>query len=318
MELRRASLPLAPITALKLQRGLDFVSATCSSLRSRGPAVVPLTLQRRTNSFEYELKDLGFTVVDILEFLEACELGASTRTVCRWLQKLSEGAARNRVRAIHPDDSTCMNPSKAFAGFPISWQRDLWECERLVRRRMSKRRFTMFSALERSCRTQHLCEACKRGNLALVTVILELGADVDAQGACIYEDDVWTDSPLGHTVAGAGLSQLEVAKKLVRHGAEVDNIAEYGSTPLHNAAQQGNLDLVKFLVLVGSDVNLRGARGQTALDWTRGEHHPNYDGAEAGRAAVAAFLRARGAMHGGTVENEEDEDEELEDGLDGE
>jgi len=235
----------------------------------------------------------------VLEFLAASQLGTSARGVSRRWGCWAEGAARGRIRAVESSVRLRAARSRAFADFGLaSWQSELWECERLERHQAGLSRFTARPAGTQAQRTASLCEACRVGDLPRLWALLQTGVDLNAMGACLYEDGIWVDSPLGHAVAGVGAYQLRAARLLVRYGAEVDLLADYGSTPMHNAAQQGNLEMVKFLYLVGSDLNLPGHHGRTALDWTSGEHHPTYDGAEERRVAVAAFLRSKGGRGG--------------------
>ena len=58
---------------------------------------------------------------------------------------------------------------------------------------------------------------------------------------------------------------LEVVKYLVAKGADVNAMHRGGLTPLMTAATRGRLDVVKFLVDKGADVNARGNDGETPL-----------------------------------------------------
>jgi len=70
-------------------------------------------------------------------------------------------------------------------------------------------------------------------------------------------------------------AMLRGCKYLASKGADVnakedeDGWSE-GFTPLHYAAQHGNLELVKFLVSKGANVNAKDKRGDTPLDYARG------------------------------------------------
>ncbi|GHT38146.1 hypothetical protein FACS189427_12040 [Planctomycetales bacterium] len=50
---------------------------------------------------------------------------------------------------------------------------------------------------------------------------------------------------------------LEVVKYLVEHGADVNVKSQYCQTPLHIAAVFGNLKVVKYLIEYGADVNVK-------------------------------------------------------------
>jgi len=43
------------------------------------------------------------------------------------------------------------------------------------------------------------------------------------------------------------------------------SINAYGDTILHAAAMQGNIEVVKYLIAAGADLNKQGERGYTAL-----------------------------------------------------
>ena len=47
----------------------------------------------------------------------------------------------------------------------------------------------------------------------------------------------------------------------------------YGSTPLHDAAQYGHLDIVRFIVEIVDDKNPRDNDGKTPLDFARQYGH---------------------------------------------
>jgi ankyrin repeat protein len=59
---------------------------------------------------------------------------------------------------------------------------------------------------------------------------------------------------------------LEVVRCLiVEFGADVNERGESNATPLYCAAQEGQLDVVRYLVEHGADVNQCGSDGQTPL-----------------------------------------------------
>ena len=59
--------------------------------------------------------------------------------------------------------------------------------------------------------------------------------------------------------------QLEVVKWLVEKGADVNATNKDGRTVLHSAADSGQLDVVKWLVEKGADVNATDKDGKTVL-----------------------------------------------------
>src|SRR5438034_9163167 len=59
--------------------------------------------------------------------------------------------------------------------------------------------------------------------------------------------------------AAAAAQQLDIARMLVAHGADVNARQEEDFTPLHEAAATGQLKFAKLLLDHGADVNLRTA-----------------------------------------------------------
>lgn len=105
-----------------------------------------------------------------------------------------------------------------------------------------------------------------------VDVLLAAGAPVDEPSA-----NEMRVTPL-HSAAAS--RQLEIARRLVAHGANVDARQRHGFTPLHSAAHNGDLALVELLCAHGADRQARSDDGKRALDLAR----------EAGHEAVARWL----------------------------
>lgn len=66
---------------------------------------------------------------------------------------------------------------------------------------------------------------------------------------------------------------LNIAKILLRAGANVNATSRSGATPLHRAAYIGNSDMCKLLMAHGADVTLVDERGHTAADLARNNAH---------------------------------------------
>jgi ankyrin repeat protein len=79
--------------------------------------------------------------------------------------------------------------------------------------------------------------------------------------------------------AAAGCGQMYRVKAALNAGAEVNEPGPFG-TPLHGAAENGHLEIVRLLVEHGADVSIRDASGRTAREAAL----------QAGHAAVAEFL----------------------------
>ena len=89
----------------------------------------------------------------------------------------------------------------------------------------------------------------------MATVIYFSGANINAQTEETQETAL--------TLACCG-GFLEVADYLIKHGADIELGA---STPLMEAAQEGHLDLVKFLLENKADVHAQTQTGDTALTY---------------------------------------------------
>lgn len=121
-----------------------------------------------------------------------------------------------------------------------------------------------------------LDDAVLRGDILMVRMLAERGADVDVRnpgGA----------APL-HDAALKGFA--EIASVLIAHGANVAARDSYGATPLHDAAVGGNAAVVKLLLDHGADVNARETESGAT---------PLYGAASMGRDEVISLLLAHGA-----------------------
>lgn len=61
-------------------------------------------------------------------------------------------------------------------------------------------------------------------------------------------------------------------KIALNNGADINAIDEYGYTPLHSAAKNGYLEIVKVLVEQGADVNIRTVDGKTPAQLAEAEY----------------------------------------------
>ena len=138
--------------------------------------------------------------------------------------------------------------------------------------------------------------AAKRGKTeALQFYVGRYGplADLNRQGACTlartYSEDrveeVLHDvSPLGAACLGESPS-LDLVKYLVTRGADVNRPNCRGSTPLMGVAYSGHLDIVKYLTKQGANVNAENLTGNTPL----------CAAAMGGHLKVVKFLHKKGA-----------------------
>jgi ankyrin repeat protein len=144
--------------------------------------------------------------------------------------------------------------------------------------------------------------AVARGSLEMVNLLIDRGADLEAEASAgqRYAHPV-------HTAAQA--NQAAVLEILAKRGAKIDarngdgetaliiaarngylNVAQtlvdagadplggdstHGYTPIHMASAWGRLDLVKYFLSIGVDVNLRtGPNGETPLWWAAADDRP--------------------------------------------
>lgn len=107
--------------------------------------------------------------------------------------------------------------------------------------------------------------------------LLEAGAEVN-----LASKETMRVTPLHSAVAA---KRIEIARKLVEHGAKVNATGENDFTPLHEAAATGQLEFAKLLVDSGADVNAKTSDGNTPLSYAVSKKQP----------VMEAYLRKHGA-----------------------
>ncbi len=99
--------------------------------------------------------------------------------------------------------------------------------------------------------------AARKGQLAVLKLLLERGADINAVNK-------WNNTAL-HWAAYNGL--VPIVEYLCQKGAKLDiRENEKGHTPLHDAAWRGHLGVVKALLKHGAPVGIRNNRGERPLE----------------------------------------------------
>lgn len=101
------------------------------------------------------------------------------------------------------------------------------------------------TACNRHCRTPLFC-AANCGNVALVEILLQKGANVD-------EEDFYGDTPLA---ASAWHDHANVAEMLISAGADINKRNKKGETPLLKACSDTSVNVANLLLQHGADVNI--------------------------------------------------------------
>jgi ankyrin repeat protein len=111
-----------------------------------------------------------------------------------------------------------------------------------------------------------LHEAAYRGNEAMVKLLLEHGAKVDARTENVMHarGGSLLKTPL---FAAAAAGEAGVARILLDHGADLGARGNWGATALHRAAAEGEVEVAKVLLERGAVPNVRTESGETPLHW---------------------------------------------------
>ena len=67
--------------------------------------------------------------------------------------------------------------------------------------------------------------------------------------------------------APAEQGYLEIVKWLKEQGADINAKTADGYTPMHSAASEGNLEVVKWLKEQGANINAKSSKGETPLKY---------------------------------------------------
>ena len=122
--------------------------------------------------------------------------------------------------------------------------------------------------------------AVRYGNLDLVKYLHEeQQMDINYVG-----QEVSNDTPLHEA---AQYEQVEVARYLLAHGAEVQSKADHGFEPLHSAVVADSIEMVELLLENGADINALTTAAKNPLHFSVQSHTANL--------AMVELLVARGA-----------------------
>lgn len=105
--------------------------------------------------------------------------------------------------------------------------------------------------------TNNLIEASREGDLAIVTMLLENGADVDMK-----DNEGWTA-----LIWASSTGRTGIVIELLKKGANVNAKSDFGISALHIASVNGRTEIVRELLKNDADVNAKNNDGYTALMW---------------------------------------------------
>ncbi len=106
----------------------------------------------------------------------------------------------------------------------------------------------------------HLYNAAGDGDLKLVKALIAQGANVNSQVIDGRTRRGWTA-----LMAAALSGRIEITKYLLSHGANVEAKMQGGETALFKAAGNGKLDIVRILIKANANVNAQDDNGNTVL-----------------------------------------------------
>ena len=107
--------------------------------------------------------------------------------------------------------------------------------------------------------------AARFGDEPAVTALLQSGANPDVEvSGHLHETPLMEASREGYVAIG---------KRLIRAGARVDHVDDYGDTALMWAVQSGETDYAVMLLDAGAKSGLRNKAGDTALDMAHRINH---------------------------------------------
>ena len=98
--------------------------------------------------------------------------------------------------------------------------------------------------------------AAAMGHASVLDVLLDYGAEINAK---VQEGGVTA------LMAAVDSTHTDAVKVLLRRGANPNAATSDGRTPLHDAAAQGNAEIVGLLLENGADPNIAGGEWETAL-----------------------------------------------------
>lgn len=112
--------------------------------------------------------------------------------------------------------------------------------------------------------------SCKTGNLDIVKLLIEAGADKEIK-------DVARQSPLSIAISN---NHYEVTKYLIEAGADIHSKGPNKLQPIHYACQYGSKKIIELLISQGVDVNLLDGLKSSLLEFTTNPDGGNLEAAQ--------------------------------------
>jgi len=106
--------------------------------------------------------------------------------------------------------------------------------------------------------------AAQRGDVGVIRLLIQAGADVNEKIGTSYNDDGvgYTGTVDGTPMSyAAGAGKVDAMDALRRAGADVNGTGPEGTSPLMRAAEAGHLDAVQWLIINGSTAGKKQALG---------------------------------------------------------
>ena len=110
-----------------------------------------------------------------------------------------------------------------------------------------------------------LHSAAFNGDLGMVQVLLDYGADVNARCECGY-------TPLNYYAVSGRFDDPRVARLLLDHGANPNIRSRFNISPLRIASLKGRVDMARLLLEHGANTEVQDWQGKTPLDVASGEN----------------------------------------------
>jgi ankyrin repeat protein len=146
-----------------------------------------------------------------------------------------------------------------WSATPLYWS--LSDCKYEAAELLLKKGANANSAESFGLAPLHLAVCCKDADLSFIEHLIQKGADVNFKNT----SDGWRSL---HYAISCGSDDM--ARLLIEQGADVNAIADDGTTPLILAAKNDSVFIAKLLLEKGADVNWRDMKKKNAMSYAKG------------------------------------------------